>query len=218
MRKCAIQIAFNNAFVDFEEIVRYLPQSDHIIIEAGTPLIKREGIDVIGRMRSLWHGNICADMKIIDGAYHEVAMAKQMGATSVTAMGNTTKESLGIFVETCRKMDIISIVDMMNNQNPLKTLWRTNIVPDMVFIHRGRDEENSYGKIIQYKDIAKIKGKWNIKVGAAGGIDRKELQSAIFNNADVVVVNIVQSTDKWKGIVFDDNFQESLQDFLKFIE
>jgi len=106
---------------------------------------------------------------------------------------------------------------MIGNPNPLKTIWKANVVPDMVYIHRGRDEENSYGKIIQYKDIAKLKGKWEIKMGAAGGIDKKELQSAIFNNADIVVVNIVRPEDSWKGIVFDKNFKDNLKQFLDFV-
>ncbi|KKP87053.1 MAG: 3-hexulose-6-phosphate synthase [Candidatus Roizmanbacteria bacterium GW2011_GWA2_35_8] len=169
-------------------------------------------------IRRYWRGQICADLKINDGAYGEVLMAKDAGATSVTAMGNSSKETLQIFVDSCKKLGIISVIDMMNNQNPLKTLWKSNVVPAVVFIHRGRDEENAFGKILQYKDVAKIKGKWDIEVGVAGGIDERELQSAIFNSADIVVVNIVQPGSPWKGIVFDENFNTSLQRFLRFVE
>ncbi|MGI5898138.1 MAG: hypothetical protein ACOX6Q_03195 [Candidatus Dojkabacteria bacterium] len=42
---------------------------------------------------------------------------------------------------------------------------------DIVLIHRGRDEENSFEAVIQYKNIANIKGKWDVLVEAAGGID-----------------------------------------------
>jgi 3-keto-L-gulonate-6-phosphate decarboxylase len=162
-------------------------------------------------------GDICADIKIVDGAYEEVAMAKRAGATSVTAIGNASKETLKIFVDACKEYKISSIVDMIGNNNPLKTLWKAQVVPDMVYIHRGRDEENSFGKIIQYKDIAKLKGKYELQTGAAGGIDKRELQSAIFNNADIVVVNIVRPEDQWKGIVFDRDFEKNLHDFLAFI-
>jgi 3-keto-L-gulonate-6-phosphate decarboxylase len=154
---------------------------------------------------------------VVDGAYEEVVMAKEMGATSITAMGTTSTESLELFVNTCKKLNIKSIIDMMNNVNPLKTIWKSRVVPDAVFIHRGRDEEKAFGKIIQYKDIAKIKGKYDIQLGAAGGIDKKELQSAIFNNADIVVVNIVPPDKSWKGIVFNDEFKDTLNEFLKFV-
>jgi bifunctional enzyme Fae/Hps len=217
MRKSKIQIAFNTSFADFLSVVRFIPQEDHIIIEAGTPLIKKEGIQVVGAMRGYWRGEICADMKIVDGALEEVEMAAAEGATSVTAMGNTSTESLKIFVNACKQRKITSIIDMMNNINPLRTIWKSGVVPDAVFIHRSRDEENVFGKIIQYKDIAKIKGKYDIDLGAAGGIDKKELQSAIFNNADIVVVNIVPQGKTWKGIVFNTEFKTTLDDFLKFV-
>lgn len=217
MRQSKIQIAFNTTFNDFLSVVSYIPKGDHIIIEAGTPLIKREGIQVVGAMARYWSGQICADMKIIDGAYEEVMMAVEEGATSVTAMGTTSNESLKLFVNTCKQNKITSIIDMMNNINPLRTIWKSGVIPDAVFIHRGRDEENAFGKIIQYKDIAKIKGKYDIKLGAAGGIDKKELQSAIFNNSDIVVVNIVPPGKSWKGIVFNAEFKTTLDQFLQFV-
>ena len=218
MKKGRIQIAFNYTYGDFVRIVGQIPKHKNIILEAGTPFVKREGIGVIRKMRRYWPGEICADIKIVDGAYQEVMMAKQMGATSVTALGNASAETLKIFVDTCKQFGIISIVDMLNNENPLKTLWKANVVPDMVYLHRGRDEENSFGKVIQYKNVAKLKGKWDLEVGAAGGIDERELQSAIFNNADIVVVNIVRPQDEWSGIVYDDSFKTQLNNFLRFVE
>jgi len=218
MRNGKIQIAFNYTFGDFVKIVGQIPKHKNIVLEAGTPFVKREGMAVIRKMRRYWPGEICADIKIVDGAYQEVLMAKQMGANSVTALGNSSEETLRIFVDTCKELGITSIVDMINNHNPLKTLWKANVVPDMVYLHRGRDEENSFGKVIQYKNVAKLKGKWDLEVGAAGGIDERELQSAIFNNADIVVVNIVRPQDEWSGIVYDSSFKEQLNNFLKFVE
>jgi len=218
MNRGRIQIAFNYSFDDFKRVIAQIPPSDNIILEAGTPFVKREGIGVIRKMRRYWRGDICADIKIVDGALAEVTMAKQAGATSVTALGNSSAETLKIFVDTCKKVGIVSIVDMLGNSSPLKTLWKAHVVPDMVYLHRGRDEENSFGKIIQYKDIAKLKGKWDLETGAAGGIDEKELQSAIFNGADVVVVNIVRPQDGWVGIVYDESFKSQLERFLRFVE
>jgi len=217
MRKCRIQIAFNSNLADAFSVLRRIPTSPNIIIEAGTPLIKQYGIQVISQIRSMWSGEICADMKIIDGAVAEVEMAVSSGATSVTAMGNASKETLSLFIAECKKHNVSSIIDMMNVANPMQVLWKNNVVPDSVFIHRGRDEENAYGKIIQYKEIAKMKGKWELTMGAAGGIDTREFQSALFNGADIVVVNVVAKGSPWKGIVYDANFASSLEQFLKFV-
>ena len=212
-----LQLAFNSSFQDFFSVLPYIPKNPNIIIEAGTPLIKKEGIDVVRRMRSLWSGLICADIKVVDGAKAEVEMAKAAGADYITALGNASEETLRIFVDTCKKNDIKSVIDMINTPDPLRSLWKADIIPDVVCIHRGRDEENSYGEIIQYRNIAKIKGKWNVIVGAAGGIDQKELQSALFNGADIVVVNVVRKEDGWSGLVIDRNLREELVKYSSFI-
>lgn len=217
INKRFLELAFNHTFTDFQKVVSLIPPSDHIIIEAGTPLIKREGVDVIRKIRHFWKGQIMADLKIIDGAEGEVEMVKNVGADLVTASGGASLETLRLFVKACKEAQIKSVIDMLNIPNPMKVLWKANVAPDGVFIHRGRDEENSYGKIIQYKEIAKIKGKWDIWVGAAGGIDKKELQSAIFNGADIVVINVVKETDPWKGIVINDQFRNRVDEFLKFL-
>lgn len=216
-KKQYLQLAFNSSFQDFLSVIRLVPENPNIIIEAGTPLIKREGVGVVSKMRQYWSGNICADIKVVDGAKEEVEMAKQAGATHVTALGNASKETLNIFVQTCKDVGLVSVIDMINTPNPLKVLWAANIVPDLVVIHRGRDEESSFGEVIQYKNISKIKGKWDISLGAAGGIDQKEMQSASFNGADVVVVNVVRPSDPWEGLVIDNNIKENIDKFLRFV-
>lgn len=212
-----LQLAFNHTFEEFRKVVSFIPLQESIIIEAGTPLLKREGVGVISRMKSLWHGKICADIKIVDGAKQEVLMVKEAGGDLITAVGNASPETLRIFIETCRQVKITSVVDAINTPDPLKALWRANITPDLVLIHRGRDEEGSFGKVIQYKNIAKLKGKYDVMVGAAGGIDEREIQKAFFNGADLVVVNVVRPSDPWKGLVIDENFPNKLQQFLSIL-
>jgi len=212
-----LQLAFNRTFSDFVNIITDIPQDKYIIIEAGTPFLKREGIGVIKRMKAYWPGEIYADLKIVDGAQREVKMASLMGADYVTAVGNSSEETLKIFVKTCQESGIKSVIDMINTPKPLRALWKANVFPDVAMIHRGRDEESSFGKLIQYKNIAKIKSKWDILIGAAGGIDKKEMQSAIFNGADIVVINITHQSDVWKGLTVDKDFHQQVRDFLDYI-
>ena len=128
MNNIFLQIAFNHTFGDFQRLIGLIPRDDRIIIEAGTPLIKREGIGVIRKMRFYWPGRICADAKTIDGAEAEVRMAKEAGATSITASGASSHESLKIFIESCKRYQIESIIDMLGIQNPMKVLWKSNVV------------------------------------------------------------------------------------------
>lgn len=213
-----LQIAFNKDFNQFLRVIRYIPTNPNIILEAGTPLIKKEGIGVVSRMRGYWKGLICADIKVVDGAKDEVVMCKSAGANFVTAVGNSSVETLKIFVDTCNSVGVKSVIDSINTINPLRVLWKAGVIPDVVMIHRGRDEENSFGKIIQYKDIAKIKGKYDVLVGAAGGIDQKEMQSASFNGADIVVVNVVEPSDPWEGLVIDSNISDHIGEFIRFLK
>ncbi len=213
-RERYLQLAFNHTLEDFEEVIDYVPVEEQIIIEAGTPLLKRYGMEAVRYFKELWPGKVLADLKIVDGAVAEVEMAKEAGADFVTCVGTTSVETLRLFVDTCQKLEIGSVIDAIHTPDPLKVLWKAQVLPDIVLIHRGRDEETSFGKIIQYKNIAKIKGKYEVKVGAGGGIDEKELARALFNGADLVVVNVVKPTDPWKGIVIDENFGEKIEEYL----
>jgi 3-keto-L-gulonate-6-phosphate decarboxylase len=84
-------------------------------------------------------------------------------------------------------------------------------------IHRGRDEENTQGKLIRYRQINRIRSKFDSLISAAGGVDLREARSAIFNGANIVVANIVRPQDGWTGIKTTDNITEISQKFLETI-
>ncbi|MBA4320189.1 MAG: hypothetical protein C0412_17460 [Flavobacterium sp.] len=81
------------------------------------------------------------------------------------------------------------MVDMMNIENSLSVLKKLKKLPNVVMLHRGVDEtEFSKEKQIPLYQIKQIKGNYNILVAVAGGDTIKEIQRAIFNDADIVVV------------------------------
>jgi len=69
-KKRYLQIALNGTLADAQRIVADLPISDRIIIEAGTPLIKRYGEQGIRKIRNWWEQRIyglgSADIQIPD--------------------------------------------------------------------------------------------------------------------------------------------------------
>jgi 3-hexulose-6-phosphate synthase len=195
-----LQIAFN---YDLSLVVRVLPTlgfSDRILIEAGTPFIKLEGMRGVRRIRQIWPGHIVADLKAVDGAEQEVEMVAAAGATAATVLGSSPTEALDNFVTRCQKVNLLSMIDMLGVKDPLKTLMRMAKPPDVVVLHRGRDEEETQGKVIQYRHVNRIRSKFDVVISAAGGVDLKEARSAIFNGANVVVVNLVRPGDPWEGI------------------
>ena len=213
-----LQIAFN---YDAGMVRRILPSivgSDRIFIEAGTPYIKREGMDGVRLIRRFWRGKIVADLKTVDGALGEVDMARSAGANAVTVLGNSPTESLNMFIERCQKLGMISMIDTLGVEEPLDVMRRLRQPPDVVVLHRGRDEEGTRGKLIQYRHVTRIRSKFNVLISAAGGVDIKEARSAIFNGANIVVANLVRPSDPWTGITTDSDVAAMAQQFLETIE
>jgi bifunctional enzyme Fae/Hps len=212
-----LQIAFNYDGSFVRRILPSLPKSERILIEAGTPYIKREGMNGIHLMRSLWQGYIVADLKTSDGAVDEVKMASSAGANAATILGSSPTESLDLFVSACENAGVDAMIDMIGVNDPLKVMMEIKNPPAVTIIHRGRDEEGTRGKVIQYRHVNRIRSKFDVLISAAGGVDLKEARSAIFNGANIVVVNLVQPGDQWAGIRSDTNVGGLAQEFLTTI-
>ena len=113
-----VQIAFNHTTTEVLRILPNIPYDPRLIIEAGTPYIKREGIAGIRLIRRLWQGLLVADLKVTDGAYEEVKFAYTAGANAVTAAGTAPTETLDFFNEICEKYGLLSMIDMLGQENP----------------------------------------------------------------------------------------------------
>jgi 3-keto-L-gulonate-6-phosphate decarboxylase len=186
-----LHIALNSTLEEAKEIISQLPSSDRILIEAGTPLIKIYGATAISQIKELAPAGtyIVADNKCADLATREVEMMANAGASAATCLGVAPIETIDVFIEECRKFNIDSMIDMMNVENALAIMKKLKKLPDVVILHRGVDEsEFSKEKQIPYYQIKQIKGNYNILVAIAGGDTIKEVQRAIFNDADIVVV------------------------------
>ena len=216
-----LQIALNSDLNDAQEIISRLPQSDRIIIEAGTPLIKQFGIAAIMQLHRLWQRQlagtgidpyIVADLKTIDRGATEARMAASAGASAAIAMGHAPIETLNSFIAECYSAEIDPMVDMMNVEYSLTVLRQLKKQPAVVILHRGVDEEQfNREKQIPYHEIQRVKGNYDIMVSIAGGDTSREVQRALFNGADIAVV--------WKNFYTADTQKMDLaQDFLKEIK
>ncbi len=213
-----LQIAFNYDLGLVQEILPSITHSDRILIEAGTPYIKREGMDGLRGIHRLWPGHIVADLKTTDGALMEADMVRAAGATAATVLGSSPTEALDLFVARCGQAGLASMIDMLGVSDPLKVVMKMHRPPDVVVLHRGRDEEATRGKQIQYKHVNRLRSKFDVLISAAGGVDLKEARSAIFNGASIVVVNLVRPGDPWEGIPTDTDVASMADKFLATIE
>jgi 3-keto-L-gulonate-6-phosphate decarboxylase len=197
-RKKYLHIALNSTLEEAGAIILQLPSSDRILIEVGTPLIKIHGIEAISLIKGIAPAGtyIVADNKCTDLAVREVEMMANAGANASTCLGIAPIETIDNFIEKCQRFNIDSMLDMMNVEDSLSVLKKLKKLPDVVILHRGVDEtELTKEKQIPFYQIKQIKGSYNILVAVAGGDTIKEVQRAIFNDADIVVVwkNFYQS-------------------------
>lgn len=200
-RKKYLHVALNSTLEEAEEIISQLPTSDRILIEVGTPLIKIYGTKAVSRIKAMAPAGtyIVADNKCADLAAREVEMMANAGANAATCLGVSPIETIDSFIEECQKFNIDSMIDMMNVESALTVLKKLKKLPDVVMLHRGVDEtEFSKEKQIPYYQIKQIKGNYDVLVAVAGGDTIREVQRAIFNDADIVVVwkNFYQASEE----------------------
>ena len=196
-KKKYLQIALNSNLSEARSIIYQLPISDRIIVEAGTPLIKEFGINAIHYIKQTWAARIgyafepyiVADLKTMDRADREVALAKAGGASAAVCLGLAPVETVNRFIEECANQGLDSMVDMMNVEYPIKILRQYRKQPDVIILHRGVDEEIfNKQKPIPYVQIHKIRSSYTAMISIAGGDNIREVQRAIFNDANIVVV------------------------------
>jgi len=217
-KKRYLQIAFNSDLNSVESILPKIEENERIFIEAGTPFIKKEGMKGIERISQLWGGIIVADLKTSDGAIGEIQMIKNVGVSAATVLGSAPIETLNLFIKECKKLEVYSMIDMIGIEEPLKVIRELRFPPDVVILHKGRDEESTKGKVIGYKNVNKIRSKYNVLISVAGGVDLKEARSAIFNGANIVVANLVAEGQPWTGISEGEDVAKMAEEFLKTIE
>jgi bifunctional enzyme Fae/Hps len=217
-KKRYLQIAFNSNLSAVEHILPQIEENERILIEAGTPFIKREGMGGVRRISQLWGGLIVADLKTSDGAIGEVEMANAAGAGAASVLGSCPAETLNLFIKTCNNLGMYSMIDMIGVDDPLQVIRKLKVPPTIVILHKGRDEESTKGKMIGYKNVNKIRSKYDVLISAAGGVDLREARSAIFNGANIVVANLVEEGQPWKGISEGEDVAQMARQFLETIE
>ena len=174
-----------------EKVLKNVPKNDHLIIEAGTPLIKRYGLSVISKIRELRKDAfIVADLKTLDTGNLEARMAADNLADAVVCSGLAPIATIEKFIEEARKVGIYSIIDTLNMDNPAKLIAALKNKPDIVELHRGIDTEShsaehAWGNI---HDIKKAAGGKKLLVAVAGGVKVENVETALKGGADILVV------------------------------
>lgn len=157
-------------------------------LEAGTPLIKSEGMESIRALRKSYpHISLVADLKVMDVGRIEAEMAFKAGADIVCVMGVASDSTIRECVQAAGNYGGKIMVDLMNVSSILeraKQMEKTGV--DFVEVHVSIDEQ------MRGKDsvalVREVAGRVNIPVAVAGGINSETAASLVEAGASVLIV------------------------------
>lgn len=201
-----LQVALDNPNIDsILRVVSGIPNNDNIILEAGTPLIKRYGVGVIRKIREASKDSfIIADLKTMDVGKVEVDMAFDETANAVCCAGAASSATIDDFVYEARRMGVYSFLDVMQVDDPVAKLKGLKRLPDGVIIHRPidveqRGVEHGWGVIPKIREAFADK---RLLISVAGGIRPNTAQIALDAGADILIVGryITQSRDVERSV------------------
>jgi len=164
-------------------------------IEAGTPLIKSEGMDAVRKLKAAFPGHvILADMKTMDTGAIEVEMAAKAGADIVILLGNADDSTIQDAIRASRKYGVKLMADLLSCGDPAtraKELAELGI--DYINVHVGIDQQMMGDEPVRILKKLKL----NVPVAVAGGIDAQSAAKAVLSGADIIIVggNIIRSSN-----------------------
>jgi bifunctional enzyme Fae/Hps len=196
-----LQIALDAPSLEnMKEVIKQIPESDRIILEVGTPLLKKYGTRVIRDLREIARDRfIIADLKTLDVGKVEVDLAFDETADAVVASGLAAAEVLNGFIYEAKRVGIYAVVDMMEVADPVQKLRSLKQLPDVVILHRAIDVEKS-GVCTRMELVAELRKTFNREqflIAVAGGITPETAHEALTCGADIIIVGryITQSKD-----------------------
>lgn len=198
----ALQLA-----LDFVNLKRALKIAEKVVprgvdrIEAGTPLIKSEGLDAVRALRRKFPDKtIVADMKIMDAGRIEVESAAKSGANIITVLGAASDATLRECVEAASNYGAKIEVDLIGVKNASRRAAEAEkIGADFIGVHCAIDEQME-GKD-SFKRLREVANAVKIPVVVAGGLNSETVRKAIACGASVLIVGgaIIKASDPAKA-------------------
>ena len=157
-------------------------------IEAGTPLIKSEGMEVVRKLKERYPDKtLVADMKTMDTGAFETEMAAKAGADVVCVLAAADDSTILDALKSARKYGAKLMVDLIgvkDKEKRAKDLERIGI--DYLCMHIGIDEQ-MHGKN-PIKLLSKLTKNTTIPMAVAGGINSETASEVVKAGASIVIV------------------------------
>jgi len=189
--------------LDFLELTRALKAAKEAVaggadwVEAGTPLIKSEGLDAVRALRKEFpQQTIVADMKILDTGRIEMEAAAKAGADLAVVMGHASEATIRECIEAGRNYGIQVAVDLLHVADGATRAqqaeeWGAHVINWHISID---DQMQGADPFEQLKKIAESV---SIPIAVAGGINSETAAQAVKAGASIIIVGgaIIKSAD-----------------------
>jgi 3-hexulose-6-phosphate synthase/6-phospho-3-hexuloisomerase len=187
-----LQLALD--FVNLQQALRVAREAVEggvTCLEAGTPLIKSEGLEAVRALRSEFpSATIVADMKVMDAGRVETSTAAKAGADVVHVLGLASDSTIAECIEAARCYDARVCVDLVGYTGAEALATRAGEVEQMgaaaVCVHTPIDRQMRAEA--PFEDLRAVLAAVSIPVAVAGGINSETAPEAARSGAGIIVV------------------------------
>ncbi len=190
--KTTLQLALD--FINLQQALRAAHEATAggvTRVEAGTPLIKSEGLDAVRALRREFpRATVVADMKVMDAGRVETESAAKAGADVVHVLGAASDSTVQECVAAARRYDAEVVVDLLGVGDRESMVRRAREVERMgaaaVCIHTPIDLQMQGA--VPFDDLQAVAGAVSIPVAVAGGINSETAPRAVQAGASIIIV------------------------------
>jgi len=157
-------------------------------LEAGTPLIKSEGLNAVRELRKRFpKKTIVADMKIMDAGRTEVEIAAKSGANVVCVLGAASDATIKECIEAAHnygtkiQVDLIAVKDVKKRAKEIEKLGA-----DYIGIHCAIDDQMKGNT--PFKELKEISKDIKIPIAVAGGVNSETAPDIVSSGASIIIV------------------------------
>ncbi len=193
--------------LDFLDLERAIQVAEEAVaggvdwIEAGTPLIKSEGLNAVRELRRHFPNQvIVADMKTIDAGRAEVEAAAKAGANIIDVLGAASDATVKECVEAANNYGAEIVVDLIEVGDPVDRARAAEAAgADYIAVHTAIDMQMRGGD--PFERLKVVANAVDIPIAVAGGINSETAAKAVESGADIVIVGgaIIKSKDARKA-------------------
>jgi 3-hexulose-6-phosphate synthase/6-phospho-3-hexuloisomerase len=157
-------------------------------LEAGTPLIKSEGLDIVRKLNETFpKKTIVADMKTMDTGALETEIAAKAGADIVCILAASDDSTIIDALKSARKYGVKIMADLIGVKDKvIRAKQMEKIGVDYLCIHVGIDQQMKGEKPTDI--LSTIVKNTSTPVAAAGGINSETAASIVKAGASIIIV------------------------------